>query len=293
MERQLWKMIVDLILTVHKSKSSYRCRYSSVLILKVWFWSVINDRPVSWACERRNWSIWDRRMKLPSNATMSRRLRCDEVKQLLAEIEERVLRQEENGTVFWAIDGKPLTISGCSKDPHATYGRAAGDKAKGYKIHAIVGANGCVSQWRLAPMSKDERVMAKRMFKRLNIAGYIFADGNYDSNPLHKCCDEYGNAQLISPRRGGPGKALGHRKQTAGRLRSKEILEDEMSDFGTQMMIDRVAIERFFANLTNCAMGLTCLPSWVRTYRRVHRWVQAKMIINKAKSHDDLLTYAS
>jgi len=260
MERQLWKKIVDLIVAVHKSKSSYRCRYSSVLILKVWFWSVINDRPVSWACERRNWSIWDRRMKLP---------------------------------VFWAIDGKPLTISGCSKDPQATYGRAAGGKAKGYKIHAIVGANGCVSQWRLAPMSKDERVMAKRMFKRLNIAGYIFADGNYDSNPLHRCCDEYGNAQLISPRRGGPGKALGHRKQTAGRLRSKEILEDEMSDFGTQMMIDRVAIERFFANLTNCATGLTCLPSWVRTYRRVHRWVQAKMIINKAKSHEDLLTCAS
>ena len=142
-------------------------------------------------------------------------------------------------------------------------------------------------------MSKDERVMAKRMFKRLTIAGYIFADGNYDSNPLHKCCDEYGNAQLISPRRGARRSALGHRKQSAGRLRSMEILEDEMSDFGTQMMIDRVAIERFFANLTNCSTGLTCLPSWVRTYPRVHRWVQAKLIINKAKSKPNLMACAA
>ena len=284
MERQLWKTIVQLIQEINKQKGSPRCQFSSVAILKVWFWAVIHDRPVSWACQRCNWSIWDRRMKLPSNATMSRRLRSKTVVGLLAEVEKRLLRCNQNGTIFWSIDGKPLSISGCSKDPHANYGRAAGCKAKGYKIHVIAGANGCIADWRLAPMSKDERVMAKRMIKQLTIAGYIFADGNYDSNPLHQCCDDNGNIQLVSPRRGGPNKALGHRKQTAGRLRSKQLLEDDLSGFGKQMKVDRVAIERYFGNLTNCATGLTCLPSWVRTYPRVFRWVQAKMIINAAKN---------
>lgn len=282
MERQLWKAIVQLIDDLNKQQRPLRCQFSSLAILKVWFWAVIHDRPVRWACQRCNWSIWERRMRLPSNATMSRRLRSQEIQELLAAVENRLLKRNEDGTIFWTIDGKPLTISGCSKDPHAGYGKAAGGKAKGYKIHAIVGANGCVTQWRLAPMNKDERVMAKRMFQKLTVAGYVIADGNYDSNPLHRCCDENGNLQLISPRRGGPGKKLGHRKQTSGRLRSKEILEDNQEGFGHQMMVDRVAIERFFANLTNCSMGLTCLPSWVRTYPRVFRWVQAKLIINKA-----------
>ncbi|MFT7631818.1 MAG: hypothetical protein ACI87E_002858 [Mariniblastus sp.] len=73
---------------------------------------------------------------------------------------------------------------------------------------------------------------------------------------------------------------LGHQKQTVGRLRSKEIIENKMSYFGTQMMVDRLAMERYFGDLTNRAMGRTCLPSWVRTHPRV----QAKMIIIKAKN---------
>ncbi|MFT5302709.1 MAG: hypothetical protein ACI814_003526, partial [Mariniblastus sp.] len=71
----------------------------------------------------------------------------------------------------------------------------------------------------------------------------------------------------------------GHRKQTVGRLRSKAIIENRMSYFGTQMMVDRVAMERYFGDLTNRAMGRTCLPSWVRTYPRV----QAKKLSSKQK----------
>jgi hypothetical protein len=35
------------------------------------------------------------------------------------------------------LDGKPLPIGGCTKDPDARYGRAAGTMAKGYKLHAV------------------------------------------------------------------------------------------------------------------------------------------------------------
>ena len=48
----------------------------------------------------------------------------------------------------------------------------------------------------------------------------------------------------------------GHRKQTAGRMRSKAILEDPSLEFGQQLLQQRDDIERFFRNLTNWGGGL-------------------------------------
>ena len=150
-----------------------------------------------------------------------------------------------------------MTISGCSKDRQAGYGRAAGGKGKGYKIHAIIGFDGTIAQWGVAPMNKDERVMGERLVKRAppEVAGYLVADGNYDSNPLHKICEARGNLQLVTPRRYGPGKGTGHRKQTAGRLRSMAIVESPFPAFGDQLRLDRSEIERQYGNLTNWGGG--------------------------------------
>src|SRR5690242_7848308 len=110
---------------------------------------------------------------------MSRRLRRPPVRALLAALEERVVRPTAPG-LYWMVDGKPLPVGGCSKDRQAGYGRAAGGKAKGYKVHAIVGGGGAVAAWRLAPMNKDERVMAARLLRgRPAIQGYLVADSNY------------------------------------------------------------------------------------------------------------------
>ena len=176
------------------------------------------------------------------------------------------------------IDGKPLPIGGCSKDRQAGYGRAASCMARGYKIHALVGKTGDLAQWRLAPMNKDERTMAKRMVKASNVTGYIVGDKNYDSNPLHKVCDDTGRLQLVARRRNGPHRGLAKGRHADGRLRSKAMLEDPYPDFANDLIDQRDLIERYFGNLCNWGGGLTCLPSWARTWRRVHRWVQAKLI---------------
>jgi hypothetical protein len=209
---------------------------------------------------------------------MSRRLRTKAVQTLLEELERRVTAPEAPG-VFWKIDGKPLAISGCSKDRQAGYGRAAGCKAKGYKLHAVVGANGSLAAWRIAPMNKDERVMAERMLKTADIQGYVAADSNYDSNKLHAVCDERGNLQLVTRRRYGPQHGTGHRRQTPGRLRSIALTESPFNDFATALLEGREDIERSFGNLTNWGGGLNGLPAWVRTHPRVHRWVQAKLTL--------------
>lgn len=283
MERQLWKKIVRLIKGIGKLRGSVVCTFTDAVIVKTWLWAVVHDRPVSWACRAFNWPVCERKWQLPSESTMSRRLRSASVKWLLDELEKRVLDSDLSQNLVWAVDGKPLPVSNHSQDRQARYGRAVGGKARGYKIHAIVGHNGAVAHWRLAPMNKDERVMAGRMLKQTAIRGYLLADSNYDSNRLHSQCDDHGNLQLVSPRRYGPHRGFGHRKQSAGRLRSVEILEHHTPDFGNQLFKLRKSIERFFGNLTNWSAGLTHLPPWIRTYRRVHRWVQTKIIINAVK----------
>lgn len=291
MERQLWRLILQLLDAHYNPRGEGRYQYSSREIVEVWMWCVIHDRPVSWACEPTNWPAAHRRCEIPSNTTMSRRLRSPAVQELLKKIETEVFGSEELSGLVWLIDGKPLPIGGCSKDRQAGYGRAAGGKAKGYKLHAIIGKNNVLAEWRVAPMNKDERVMAQRMLLSGKFYGYVVGDKNYDSNKLHKVCDEKENLQMVVPRRYGKHRGLGHRKQTTGRLRSKDILEDPFPKFGRTLLKIRNDIERYFGNLTNWGGGLACLPSWVRTHHRVHRWVQAKLILTTLKTKAKITTY--
>lgn len=277
MEHQLYRAILLVLKECDKGRRRADQDYQDDVIVRVWYWAVIHDRPVSWACRREHWPIWWR-AGLPSDSTMSRRLRSASVQQLLHQVERRVTAPTDPG-LFWKIDGKPLVISGCSKDRQAGYGRAAGGQAKGYKLHAVVGPRGTLASWRIAPMNKDERVMAERLLKTAAIQGYVVADGNYDSNRLHAVCDRRGNLQLVTPRRYGPGRGTGHRRQTPGRLRNIALVEGPCPRFAEGLLHDRDEIERNFGQLTNWGGGLNGLPAWVRTYRRVHRWVQSKLTL--------------
>jgi len=292
MEHQLWLSIIAALAAMNLSPKPTVCDFSDADIVKVHYWSVLHDRPVRWACNPKHWPLWHRRKALPSPATMSRRLRTPSVRTLLHALEQRVVAPPRPG-LFWIIDGKPLPISGCSKDRQSGYGRAANCKAKGYKIHAIVDAEGAIANWRVAPMNKDERVMAERLLRTAPIQGYVVADSNYDSNKLHRVCAARDQLQLVTRRRYGANHGTGHRKQTAGRLRSIQLTENPYPAFADQLLRDRDDIERRFANVTNWGGGLTCLPPWVRTHRRVHRWVQAKLVLTALKRSHQIKTYAA
>lgn len=283
MEHQLWKKILVVMKTINKPRRNTRCTFPVEEIVRVWFWAVLHDRPVSWACDRRNWPLHERRRSLPSSSTMSRRMRFSETQTLIKEIEKQTLRSPGTKPLAWMIDGKPLVISNCSKDKQSGFGRAVGGKGKGYKLHAIVGTDGSFAAWRVAPMNKDERIMARRLIREAEIQGYLLADGGYDSNPLHKLCAERGELQLVTPPRGGLGRPKRDRRQSPGRLRSIALLENPQPEFGHALLHERSAIERTFGNMTSWGGGLTHLPPWARTHRRVHRWVQAKLIINRLK----------
>lgn len=290
MERQLWKMIVGIVTSLDKPRHAMSFDYADEWIVAVWYWAVIHDRPVSWACVKGHWPLDLRKRRLPTPSTMSRRLKSTRVQALLRCLEQRVLAPRQGG-LFWMIDGKPLPISGCSKDPHARYGRSAGCHARGYKIHAIVAGNGDVAAWRLAPMNTDERVMARRMLRSTTLHGYLLADSNYDSNPLHEICHD--DLQLVTPRRNAGRRGLGHHRHSSHRLRSVALTENPHCHFGRALIDARDQIERVFAQLTNWGGGLNGLPAWVRTYPRVHRWVQAKFVLTALKRRTPSITYVA
>jgi IS5 family transposase len=277
MEHQLWKEILRVLRSINKPPKNAKEQYSDEEIVRVWLWAVLHDRPVSWACQRQSWPLHDRRRQLPSSSRVSRRLRTPGVRWLLQEIEAQVLRPERVGQLLWMMDGKPLLIGGSSKDRQSGAARRVG---RGYKLHALLDAQGNVAAWRVAPLNKDEKTMARRMIRVAALQGYLLADGNYDSNRLHEACEGHGNLQLITPHRASrTGVRRPISRQSPGRLRSLALQEAPHPEFARSLLRRREDIERYFGRLSSWGGGLTHLPAWVRTHRRVHRWVQGKLIL--------------
>ena len=281
MERELFSQMKRELALLGPHRRG-RSLFSDAVIVLVYFWSVINDRPVIWACRKENWPGRLRPRRIPSQSRMSRRLKSASVRRLIDALEQRVLRCGRPAPIASAIDGKALPVGTHSHDPHAKWGRGSGVWAKGYKLHLLLSLCGTILGWRLSSMNGDEREMARRLFKQTRCAGYILGDKQFDANYLYDEASMHGG-QLVVPRQKGPTKGLGSRRQAPGRLRSRDLMENTISPFGRQMHEARDVIERKFGYLTSTGGLLTHLPSWVRTYGRVRQWVQAKLILSELR----------
>jgi hypothetical protein len=275
MERELWMALYALARICDFSPWWTLTSYDDGEIVAVYLWAVLHDRPTRWACDPANWppGLWQR--KLPSQSTMSRRLRTTEVQALLARMENRVASLSDGGWVT-LVDGKPLLVGSHSKDPDAHWGRARRGWAKGYKLHAAYGVESLPQAWEVTPLNVAEPEVAVRLISHLRAGGgYLVGDRNYDSNPLHDVALANG-FQLVA-RRKRPDGGLGHRHHSPGRLRSIALLNQK---FGQALDAFRDQVERRFAWLTNHGGGLAPLPNWVRRLPRVRLWVEAKLIIH-------------
>jgi len=273
MERERWLQVYQLL----RQLDSGKCRgiFTAAAILGVCFWAVIHDRPVCWACCARNWprGLW--LGSLPSQATMSRRLRDARVLELQQRVEEQLRTWHKLDSPIKCIDAKPLPVGGCSKDRQASWGRGARGWAKGYKLYAIWGDRDLPHVWRVAAMGQSEQSMAEIMIPELTGGGVLLGDKLYDINKLYDASARVGYQLLAARKR--PNAGLGKYEHSPARLRSIAWLKTKA---GQQLYQQRVRIERRFAGLTCFGGGLTPLPSWVRTLHRVRLWVQAKLILN-------------
>jgi hypothetical protein len=285
MERELFRDIKSRI----DRAGFYRKRpgqsHSDGAILAVYFWSVLNDRPVVWACDKAHWppGLW--RGVLPSQSCMSRRLASERFKRQVLAIERAASPAPREVVLLSALDGKPIPVAWHSTDHDARVGRGAGCLARGYKLHAMIDCAGTLLAWRVTGLNVDERAVALELLREVRGVCYVVADANYNSNRLFEMASMRG-AQLIAPRKAShQSKGIGRRRHHQDRLRSIDLLEDGPGPFALDLLNTRRAIERFFANLTNFGGGLTHLPPWVRTHPRVLAYTAAKLTLFHLKNN--------
>lgn len=279
MERELWPLLYRAVRETAREVRQKYVQHQPWVLVAVMLWAALHDRPVSWACRRAHWRTTTLRpWRLPSPATMSRRIDGVGVGLFWRALEQR-LRGTGRPALVAFVDGKPLPIGGCGKDPDARFGRAAGCVANGYKLHAIWAGRAVPEAWAVTPMNGNEKAVAAGLVAQLDAGGYLLADGNYDASYVYDAAAGRGY-QLVAPFRKGERPGGGHCYQSPHRLRGIALMQ---SEFGRALYRARAAIERSFGQATSFGGGLTGLPAWVRGLGRVRTWVWAKLLINAAR----------
>jgi hypothetical protein len=226
MERELWPTLYRYVrLTAREVHQKY-VQMQPWIIVATMLWAALHDRPVSWACDPRNWSTTRLRpMWIPSEPTMSRRADSVATGLFWRRLEQH-LRQSGQPALLAFMDGKPLPVGGNSKDPDARWGRAAGGMAKGYKLHAVWSNDIVPETWEVTPLNVSEKKVAYRLMADLHYGGYLLADGEYDVSYLYDRAFEQGY-QLVSPYRQAKKPGGGKHYQSPHRLHSIELLSHE------------------------------------------------------------------
>ncbi len=256
-------------------------QFSDRLIVKVYLYSVLRDRPVSFACHRCN---WDMRLldelfaELPSQATMSRRMRTVGVLATLERMLQR-LSEDHGPSLLKRLDSKPLKVGSYSKDRDARRGRAAGEMARGYKLH-VSHQSGRFGRLLITPMNTNDQVGAALLIPHLSGTGYLIGDNAYDANPVHRLAATHGHQLVAPPRRSNAG-VYDPKRSLPQRLRALEMLDpllhrDPGESFGRHLMRQRKAIERALGHAAG--QGLFAPPPWVRRPHRVATWAAGKLI---------------
>lgn len=278
MERELWGVLYQAVERVGREVKQVGVHYQPRVIALMILWAALHDRPRRWACDPRNWSTTRKRpLQFPSESVLSRRADSVGMGLFWKRLEEQLRGTKYSGLIS-IVDGKPLFVGGCSKDPDARWGYGAGMTGKGYKLHTIWGHQDLPRAWELTPMNRNESKIAVEMLHQVHSGGYLLADGNYDTNPAHIAASQSEYQMVTKDRRQNAGR--GHHRVSDARRRSIELRH---SSFGQELLMQRNEIELDYAQATCFGGGLAPLPSWVRRISRVRTWVWAKLLINAAR----------
>ena len=267
MERELWPRIYHELRAAARGTDQKYAHYHPWVIAAVLLWAALHDRPAAWACDPRNWSTTRLRPgEIPSPATVSRRPRRVVFAVFLNRVAAR-LRGHGPPARTLVVDGMPLPVGRCSKDPDAR----PGPWGKGYKLHAVWGGRCLPEAWAVTAARAYEGAVAEGLLGQ----GVLLADGNYEAGGLYDAAAASGYLLLARPDPGDNGR--GHRYQSEHRLLALRWFADGL---GWDLYRDRAAIERAFGNAGAFAGGLGPVPRWVRRLGRVTRCVWCKLVIN-------------
>jgi hypothetical protein len=274
MERELWPLVYRELRAAARGTAQKYAHFHPWVIAAVLLWAALHDRPVRWACDPRNWATTRLRPpELPSPATVSRRAARTVFGVFLNRVAARLAG---DGPPAWelVVDGKPLPVGRCSKDPDAK----PGPLGRGYKLHAIWGGKCLPEAWAVTAMRDYEGAVAEDLLARVRGKGVLLADGNYEASRLYDAAAASGYQLLARP--DGRDTGAGHRYQSPHRGVALRWFADGL---GWALYRDRTGIERAFGNAGAFGGGLGPLPNWVRRAGRVGRWVWCKLVLNAAR----------
>ena len=283
MELELWTETSAAISAVAMGWARHpRDQHATALIVRVYHWACLHDRPVSWACAAANWKPSVRPKVLPDQSTMSRRTRRADFWEFLERVGRRMNGKPEPAIVK-VVDGKPLELPNHTTDRDATWGRGVSRTSVGYKLHAVFSGNPMPDAFAITTLNVCEKQMAARLLPRVGGYGYLLGDAHYDASWLFDDCHEHDH-QLLCPR-AKPGTGEGHHYVSPHRRRAIAMLEvpRAVSRFGHDLYDRRTDIERDFSQMVCFGAGLGTLPPWVRRIWRVRHWVMNKLLINAAR----------
>ncbi len=279
MKRSDWRGIERCVRELAQHMASGRFDFDDADIVLTYLWACYHDKPIRWACQRFNWPVYHRR-PIPSESTMSRRMRAARVSALLDATRRELEQGPEPGFVR-AIDGKILTVAAHSIDPDATFGGPRG-RRRGYELHSVCTLDGRRNAWSVHTLGVDERVAAIDLIPRVTGAAYILGDTNYHSNNLCQIAAAHEMQWVAQRRRRGNG-GLGHHPISNARRRCLDMVEFAVTPFTAELYETRRSIETMHANLVSCAGGLNGLPPWIRRIWRVRNWIAAKLVLDAAR----------
>lgn len=273
MEGQLWCRVEELLLFVDGTPK--RCRYSDREVLGVILWAVLHDRPINWACDPLHWPASSCPACLPDPSTISRRWKRGALQEQAEALHDESVRRLGVSNRYAAIDGRALVVGGCSKDPDARCGRAAGGMGKGYKMHALVDKRHVILAYVIRPLNESEPVVARLLLSKAPKAvTRVVADGCYDSMRLHRVAQGSGR-KLYTPVR---QNRVGRRQQP----RRLQLLRLSQHPVGVRLLRSRDTIERAFGQISTISFGFKGLPAWARRTHRVFRWMWGKNLLHHA-----------
>ncbi len=274
MERELWKVVYAGLKRVGRRFDQKYVQFQPWRIAAVLLWAAVHDRPVCWACDKRNWSTTRRKPgRLPSAATVSRRAGKTSFALFLNALTAEL---KAAGEPAWelVVDGKPLPVGRCSKDRDAR----PNQHGRGYKLHALWGARCLPECWEVTAARENEAAVAVRLLAQVRGKGFVYADGSYEDSRVYDAAGGSGYLLLADP--GTQATGGGHGHQSEYRRLALRLFADGL---GWDLYRRRAGIERVFGNAGSFGGGLGPLPSWVRRLGRVTRWVCCKLVINAAR----------
>lgn len=284
MDRQIWHQIRSAVRRVDRivPRSGRRTTYTDALIARLHLWCVWHDRPRCFMRDRLHLGPLLRPRRLPSYSQFCRRLKSPRVLLLIEHAFHWLADAARQPREVRALDGKTLAVSENTRDPDARKGRGNGGFARGYKLHARCDSAGVLEAVAVTPLNVGETIVAGDvLLERLPQGSRVLADANYDSNALHEKIDALGG-RLLTPLKGRARSKHRLRQMSAARRRTLNAWDADPQGCRRQLQ-DRNCIERTFANLSNFGGGLTHLPPWVRTLKRVRLWVLAKLVVYHAR----------